>query len=135
MLGRWRGWRIGQHDAVYSFPIIRRHHLDRIPRAAIEKRTIRTFARTLLTSDTEIRIYFDSSKWRMVLVGNPKHTGLNRTVLDTRRRSGAASATIGGDGENTWPLLSSRFPVALRHRPMFFYDIEHPRLSLLFSIG
>ena len=70
---------------MHAFPVVRGHHLDRIPRTAIEKRTIRTFAGALLAADAKIRIYFDSAKRRMVFIRHPKHAGFNRTILNTRR--------------------------------------------------
>ena len=70
---------------MYGFPVVSRNHLDRVPRTAIEKCPVRTFARALLAADAEIRIYFDSPERRMVFIGNPEHAGFNRTVFDTRR--------------------------------------------------
>jgi hypothetical protein len=119
---------------MQRFPIVGWDHLDRVPRTAIEKRAVRTFARTLLTANAEIRIDFDPSKRRVVVIGNPEHTGLNRTIFDTRRRPGAARAAIGGDCQYAWTLLARRLSVALRHWPVFVYDIEHSFLSLLFSL-
>ena len=114
------------------FPIVGWDHLDRVPGTAIEKRAIRAFARTLLTANAEIRIDFDPSKRRVVLVGNPKHTGFNRTIFDTRRRTGAAGAAISRDRQYARALLARRLSVALRHWPVLVYDIEHPFLSLTF---
>ena len=85
VLSWWCGWCIRKNDPVHRFPIIRRDHLNRVPGTAIEKRSIRTFARALLAADTEIRIYFDSTERRMVFIGHPEHAGFDRTVLDTRR--------------------------------------------------
>ena len=116
------------------FPVVCRNHLDRIPGTTIEKRAVRTFAGALLTADTEVRIYFDSTKRWVVFIRDPEHTGFDRAILDTRRRSGAARAAIGRDREYAWPLLARRFSVALRHRPVFVYDIEHPFLSLVFRL-
>ena len=56
---------------MYGFPVVGRNHLDRVPRTAIEKCPVRTFARALLAADAEIRIYFDSPERRMVFIGNP----------------------------------------------------------------
>ena len=133
---RWRCWRcIRKDDAMYRFPIISWHHLDRVPRATIEKRAVRTLAGALLTADAEIWIDFDSSERRMVFVGHPEHAGFNRTILDTRRRSGATRAAIGGDCEYAGPLLACRLSIALRHGPVLVYNIEHPLLSLTFLCG
>src|SRR5215212_7127730 len=129
----WRRRSVGKNDPVDSLPIISGHHLDRVPRTTIEKRAVRSFAGALLTTNTEIWIDFDSSKRRMVVVRHPEHTGLNRTILDTCRRSGAAGAAIRCDCKYPRALLASSLSVALRHRPMFVYDVEHPLFSLTFS--
>src|SRR5215831_18291367 len=105
---------------MHRFPIICRNHFDRIPGTAIEKRPIRAFARTLLTSDAEIRIDFDAAERRMIGVGYPKHTGLDGTVFDASGRAGAASTAISCDREDAWLLLALRLTVADRHRPLFF---------------
>ena len=113
------------------FPVVCRNHLDRVPGTTIEKRTVRTFAGALLTTDAEIGIDFDSAKRRMIFIGYPEHASLNRAILDTCRRPGAASATVGGNSQYARSLLARRFAVALRHWPMFFDDVEHP-LTLAF---
>ncbi len=51
VLCRWRGGSVGKDDAVHSFPVVSWHHLDRVPRTAIEKRAVGTFAGALLTAD------------------------------------------------------------------------------------
>jgi len=119
---------------VQRFPIVCWDHLDRVPRAAIEKRAVRTFAGALLTADAEIRIYFDTSKRWVVLIRNPEHARFDRTILNTRRGSGATSAAISRDRQYARPLLARRFSVALGHRPVLVYDIEHPFLSLVFRL-
>ena len=108
-----------------TFPVVGRHHLDRVPGTAIEKRAIRTFARTLLTADAEIRIDFDSAKRWMIFVGHPEHAGLNRTILDTRRRAGTTGAAVGGNRQDARPFFSGGFAVALRHWPVLVYDVVH----------
>ena len=119
---------------MHCFPVIGRHHLDRVPRTTVEKRAVGTLGGALLAADAEIRIYFDSAERWMVFIGHPKHTGFNRTVLDTRRRSRAARAAIRGDCEYAWPLLACGLSVAQRHRPVFVYDVEHPLLSLTLGV-
>ncbi len=114
---------------MHRFPIVGGYHFDRVPRTAIEKRPVRAFGGALLAANTKVRIYFDSTKRWMVLVRHPEHAGFNRTILDARRRSGAASAAISGDCQYARPLLTSRLSVALRHRPVFIYDVEHPLLK------
>ena len=110
------------------FPVIGGHHFNRVPGTAVEKCAVGTFAGALLAADAEVRIYFDTSKRRMVLIRYPEHTGFDRTILDTRGRSGATRAAVGGDRQYAWPLLARGFSVALRHRPVFVYNIEHPIL-------
>ena len=70
---------------MHGFPIIRRNHFDRIPRAAVEEGAVRAFAGALLTTNAEIRIDFDTAKGRMIFVGHPEHASFDRTVLDARR--------------------------------------------------
>ena len=110
---------------MYSFPVIGGNHLDRVPGTTIEERAIRTFARTLLAPDAEIRIDFDSAERRMIFVGHPEHAGLDRTILDTRRRTGTTGAAISGNRQDARPLFSRRFAVALRHWPVLVYDVVH----------
>jgi hypothetical protein len=110
---------------MHAFPVVGWHHLDCIPGTTIEKRTIRTFACTLLTADTEVRIDFDSSKRRVVLIRHPEHARFDRTVLDTRGRTGATGAAVGGNREDARPLFSGGFAVALRHGPVLVYDVVH----------
>ena len=98
---------------MHCFPIVSRHHLDCVPRTAIEKRAVRTFAGALLTSDAQVRIYFDSPKWRMIFIRHPEHTGFDRTVFDTRRGTRAAGAAISRDREYAGPLFPGRLSVAL----------------------
>lgn len=61
----------------------------------------------------------------MIFIGYPEHTSFYWTILDACRGSRASSTAVGGDGQNAWPLLARRFPVALRHWPMLVYDVEH----------
>jgi hypothetical protein len=82
-----------------------------------------------LTSNAEVRVYFDSTEGRMVFIRHPEHASFNRTIFDTCRRARAARATVSRNCEYARPLLSRRLSVALRHRPMFLYDVEHPFLS------
>ena len=70
---------------MHRFPVIRWHHLDRVPGAAIEKRAIRPFADAFLAADAEIWIDFDAAERRMILVGYPEHACLNGTVFDACR--------------------------------------------------
>ena len=110
---------------MHGFPIIRRNHFDRIPRAAVEEGAVRAFAGALLTTNAEIRIDFDTAKGRMIFVGHPEHAGFDGAVFDAGGGAGAAGATVSGDGEDAGPFLARGFAVAFRHGPMLFYDIEH----------
>ena len=96
---------------MHSFPVVSRHHLDRVPRTAIKKRPIGTFAGTFLTTDAEVRIDLDTSKRRVVFIRHPEHARLDRTLLNARRRAGATGAAVGGDGKYARALLSLRLPV------------------------
>ena len=116
---------------MHGFPIIRRHHFDCIPGTAIQKGAVWSLADAFLTADAEIRINFDASEWRMIFVGDPEHAGFNGTVLDASRRSRATRAAVGCDRKDSWSLFARRLAVALRHGPMFFYDIEQNRAPLL----
>ena len=70
---------------MYSFPIVGGHHFDSVPGTTVEKRSIGSFADTLLATDTEIRIDFDAPKGRMILVGDPEHAGFNWAILNAGR--------------------------------------------------
>src|ERR1043165_3653860 len=78
----WRGWRIWQSDGMHRFPVVGGDHLDRVPRTAIEKRPVWSFAGALLTTNAEVRIDFDSSERRVVLIRHPEHARLDRAILD-----------------------------------------------------
>lgn len=81
-LSRWcrRGvWKI---DAMHCFPILSRHHFNRIPRTTVKKSAIGSLARAFLTSDAQIRIDLNASEGWMVFVGHPKHTSFDGTVFD-----------------------------------------------------
>jgi hypothetical protein len=110
---------------MHRFPVIGRHHFDRIPRAAVKECAIWSFADALLTSDTEIRVYFDAPEWRMIFIGHPEHARFDGAVLDASRRTGATGTTVGSDRKNSWPLLARRFAVSLGHWPMLFYNVVH----------
>src|SRR5713226_4870008 len=97
---------------MHCFPIVGGDHFDRVPRAAVEKRSVWSFADAFLTTDAEVRIDFDAPERRMVFVGHPEHASFDRAVLDARRRAGATSAAVSGDGEYARLLLASGFAVA-----------------------
>ncbi len=112
---------------MHCFPVVGRHHFDSVPRAAVEKRALRPFADALLTTDAEFGVNFDATERRVIFVGNPEHARLNRAILDARGRTRTARAAVGGDGEDARLLLARGFPVAHRHRPMFFDSLDHSR--------
>lgn len=107
------------------FPVVCGNHLDRIPWTSVEEGSVGSFTDTLLTSDTEIRIDFDTAEGWMIFVRNPEHARFDRAVFDACRRTRASGAAIGGNGEDARPLFAGRFAVTRRHWPLFFYDIEH----------
>lgn len=109
------------------FPIVGRHHFNRIPGTAVEESAIRTFADAFLAADAEIWIDFNAAKRRVVFVWHPEHTGFNRAVLDTGRRTSAARAAVGCDSEYARLFFASCLAIAYRHGPMFFYNVEHIR--------
>src|SRR6266516_4144254 len=97
---------------MHGFPVFRWYHLDSIPGATIEERTVRPFAGAFLAAYAEVGIDLDTPERRMILVGNPKHTSLNRTVFDAGRRSRAPGAAICGDGQNARLLLARCLTIA-----------------------
>lgn len=121
---RWRG-QVGERNAVHRFPVVGRHHFNRIPGTAVEKSAIRSFANALLAADAEIGIDLDPAKRRVIFVGDPEHAGFNRAILDAGRRARAACTAIRCDSKYARPFFASCFAVAFRHGPMFFYDVEH----------
>src|SRR5437764_8302149 len=102
----WWRRQIRQSDAVHCFPILGRNHLNRIPRTAVEKRSVRTFARAFLTTDAEIRIDFDATEGRMIFIGNPEHASFDRAVFNTCRGAGTAGATIRSNRQDARFLLA-----------------------------
>ena len=114
---------------MHSFPVVGRHHFDCIPRAAIEKSAVRSFADALLAADAKIWIDFDAAERWMVLVGYPEHACFDGTILDARRRTSTTSAAVSSDGKYAWLLFASCFAVAYRHGPLFFDDVVHKNSS------
>jgi hypothetical protein len=97
---------------MHGFPIIGRHHLDRIPRTAIQERAVWSFAYAFLTADAEIRIDFNTAEWRMIFVRHPKHAGFDRTVFDAGWGARAPRAAVGCDRKYSRSLLARRLAVA-----------------------
>src|SRR4051812_24851514 len=127
--GRRRG-RVREVDAVHRLPVVGRHHLDCVPRTAVEERAVRPLADALLAADAEVRVNLYPPEGRVVFVGNPEHTRINGTVLDARGRARTARAAIGGDGEYARLLLARRLAVADRHRPVLFDYSNHSLLRV-----
>jgi hypothetical protein len=125
MLSGRCGRKVRQRNSVDGFPVISWHHFDGVPRATIKEGAIRSLAGALLATDAEIWINFDSPEWRVILVWYPEHTRFDWAIFNAGRRAGAAGATVGSDCKDSRPFLARRFAVALRHRPMFFYDVIH----------
>ena len=115
---------------MHGFPIIRRNHFNRIPRTAVEEGAVRTFARALLATNAKVGIDFDAAEGWVIFVRDPKHAGFDWAVFDAGRGAGAASAAVGGDGEDARLLLARRFTVAFGHGPMFFYEVVHAAYPL-----
>jgi len=70
---------------MHRFPIVGRHHFNRIPGAAVEKSAIRSFANAFLATNAEIGIDFDAAKRRVIFVRHPEHARFDRAILDARR--------------------------------------------------
>jgi len=67
---------------VETLPVFSGYHFDSIPGTTVQESTIRSFTYTLLAADAEIRVDFNAPKGRMIVIGNPEHTGLDGTVLN-----------------------------------------------------
>ncbi len=67
------------------FPIVGGNHLNCIPWTTIQKCPVGSFTRTLLTSDTQIGIDFDTAERRVVLIRDPEHAGFDGAVFDASR--------------------------------------------------
>jgi hypothetical protein len=96
-------------DSEKRLDFFRRHHFDGIPRAAVQKAAVRTFAGTLLAADAKYRVDFDPAEGGMVLIGDPVHAVGDRAVRDTGRRARAARAAFGDDRELLGSLLAWSF--------------------------
>ena len=112
-LCRWGRRKIRQRNTVHCFPIIGRHHLDRIPGTAVQECSVWSLTNALLAANTKIRIYLDSSEWRMIFIRHPEHARFDRTILDASWRSGAAGAAVSCDCKDSRALFSGGLAVAL----------------------
>jgi len=81
------------------FHFRRIHHNDGVPRTAIQKAAVRSFADTLLTTDTQNWIHLDAAERRMVFVRNPEHAIFHRAVFNAGRRSGTPRAALRDHGK------------------------------------
>src|SRR5262249_32809664 len=81
------------------FHFCRIHHDDGVPRTAIQEAAVRSFADTLLATDTQNRIHLDTAEGRMVFIRNPEHAVFHRAVFDARRRSSTPRAALRDHGK------------------------------------
>src|SRR5229473_829021 len=88
-----------RHRADFFFHFGDIHHDDGVPRAAIEKAAVGTFAEALLAADALDGVNLDAPERRIVLVRNPEHAILHRTVLHAGRRPRATRAALGNHGQ------------------------------------
>ncbi len=72
-------------DAEAFLDLLDRDHLDGGPGAAVEERAVRTVACTLLAANAQVRVNFDPSERRIVLVGNPVHAVFDGAIGYARR--------------------------------------------------
>jgi hypothetical protein len=96
---------------VQRFPIIGGNHLDGVPGATIEKSAIGTLAGTLLAANAKIRINLDTTKGRVIFIGQPKHASFDWTVFDAGGGTRTARAAISGYSQNTRPLFPRSFTI------------------------
>ena len=102
-----------------------RHHVDCIPRAAIQERTVRTLSGAFRATDTGALVDLNAAEGRIVRIGHPKHASFNRTVFDTGGRARATGTAISCDGQNPGSLFSRSLSVPDGHRPLFFDNVVH----------
>ena len=86
--------------AVYAFKLGKRHHVNRVPGAALQESAIGTFAGAKFAPNAEQGINDNAPERGMVLVRGPKHAISNRAVLDASRGSRAPRAGLIDDGKN-----------------------------------
>jgi len=79
------------------FHLLGRNHLNGVPRAPIQKTSIRAFAGALLAANTELRINFDTSEGRVVFILHPIHAVRDGAIRNAGRRTGAPGAALGDD--------------------------------------
>src|SRR5579862_1418080 len=96
----------GHFEADHGFHFFDGNHLDGVPRAAVQESAIRPLAGALLAADAQHGIYFDVAEGRMLVVGHPVHAVGHRAIGHAGRRTRAAGAAFGDDGEFLGPLLA-----------------------------
>ncbi len=87
---------------MLGFPLRRRHHINRIPWAALEKSSLRPFAGTQLATDTKERVNDNAPEGRMIKVGRPIHAILHGAIVNAGRRPRAARAALVNYRQNVW---------------------------------
>jgi len=86
--------------ALLRFKLRNRHHIDSVPRAALEKGAVGAFAGAQFAADAQQRIDDNPAKRRVVRVRAPEHAIFHRAILDARRRTRAARAILIDHREN-----------------------------------
>src|SRR5437764_314929 len=81
---------------------------DRMPRATVEKRSIRPLADALLAPDAQDWIHLDTPEGPMILIWDPVHAVGHRTIRHARRRSRAPRAALGDNCQLLRLLLPGR---------------------------
>src|ERR1700757_3143422 len=92
-------WMLVRHRADFLFHFRSVHHDNGVPGASVEETPLRPFAETLFASDAQERVYLDAAEWWMIVVRYPEHAIFHRAILHAGRRSRAACAALGNDGE------------------------------------
>src|ERR1017187_4197053 len=99
--------RSGRHlDAEANLHLFYSYHFYGVPGAAIQERSVRTLTGALLAADAEDGIDLDTTERPMILIGHPVHAIGHRAIGHAGRRSGAAGAAFGDDGQFLRPLLA-----------------------------
>jgi hypothetical protein len=74
-----------RHHPILPLKLGQRHHINRVPRAPLQKRSIRPLAGTKLAPDAQKRIHQNPPKRRMVPIRHPEHAICDRTILHASR--------------------------------------------------
>src|SRR5271156_5725429 len=115
------------HCAVLRLKFRQRDHINRIPRTAFEKSSIRPFARAEFAADAKYRVHHNPAKWCVLFIRHPEHAFSHGAIVDARRRSGATRAHLvdyGNDVRLALPFLG----VPLRNRvELFDVAVDEPR--------